>query len=165
MRNLNYNRLLYKICILCLLIGASINFTISTEAQYPSTTTCSDCDSTYYTCKSDCDDLYNTGQVNQTGRTQCYNSCRDPHMSCSANCTPDGQQYRPSCPSSSGCANYLNNCDTACTADRDVCFSECDPNDNSCFDVCNSIRVSCGSFCNANAADCFFCQSQDDPGN
>lgn len=141
------SRLLRRLFALCVL-SAGV-FLCMGEPTYATPEECSTCDFNYYNCASQCD----------VSDDYCFSTCAWALLSCSNGCTPDGMSYRPPCPSSSGCTNYYNNCDTNCVAEKDVCSAQCAPDDSSCQNVCQSNINSCRAFCQAEFYDCLWCEN------
>ncbi len=141
-------RRIFAVCVL--LVGIFVFW--GGPSGYATPQECSTCDFNYGNCSSQCN-------FSDPNYQFCIRDCRSDLGYCSPGCTPSGMPYRPSCPSHSGCAEYYNNCETNCIADRDVCLADCSPNDASCQNLCQDGLNHCRGFCQAEYYDCLGCEN------
>lgn len=153
----NINKLLRRLCVLLVLLTGVFVFWGGPEG-YAVPEECSTCDYNYWNCTSPCEQMTDPNDWEE--RRDCYAACRNAHSYCSPGCTPSGMPYRPPCPGASGCAAYGQNCETACSAEKDVCVAQCEPGEgyNSCWNLCQDGINHCRAFCQAEYYDCLWCE-------
>jgi len=142
-------RLLRRFCALGVLsVGIAVFW--GGTSGYAVAQECSTCDFNWWNCSNLCN-------PQDPENWHCLQECNDALKGCSPGCTPSGMPYRPSCPSASACAQYGDNCETNCTADRDVCMAQCASGDTSCENLCQDTLNHCRAFCQADYYDCLWC--------
>jgi hypothetical protein len=150
MANKSISTLLWRLCTLSILVAGTLVVS-GGSSSYAVPQECSTCDTNYWNCTAHCP------AAGTPGSKDCYTACRNELGSCSPGCTPTGMPYAPPCPGPSGCADYGNNCETNCTAERDVCVADCASGDTSCWNLCQNGLNICRAFCQSEYYDCLAC--------